>query len=543
MQNGLWYKDAVFYEVHVKAFCDANGDGIGDFQGLTQKLDYLADLGITCLWLLPFYPSPLMDDGYDISDYCNVHPSYGTLEDFKTFLAAAHARNIHVIADMVVNHTSIEHPWFQEARRNPKSPYRDYYVWSNTLEKYDQARIIFTDTERSNWAWDTEAKAYYWHRFFSHQPDLNFENPRVQEEILNIVDFWLDMGLDGFRMDAVPYFFEAEGTNSENLPETHAFLKSFRKHIDERYENRVLLAEANQPPSQVQAYFGDGDELHMAFNFPIMPRLFMALHQQDRTPIIEITNQLPEIPANCQWCTFLRNHDELTLEMVSERERAYMYQAYAQDAQARLNLGIRRRLAPLLDNDRRRIELLNGLLFSLPGSPIIYYGDEIGMGDNLGLGDRNGVRTPMQWNIDRNGGFSRADNSRLYASVITDPIYSYMTVNVEDQTRFSSSLLNWMKQIIATRKVHPVFGRGSIEFLHPLNTKVLAFIRSYENQHILCVNNLSKHAEYVELNLHHFNGFTPIELAGNSPFPSIGQLPYLVTLSGHSFYWFRLEKS
>jgi maltose alpha-D-glucosyltransferase/alpha-amylase len=542
MKSGLWYKDAIFYEVHVKAFYDADNDGIGDFRGLTARLDYLHDLGITCVWLLPFYPSPMNDDGYDISDYYDVHPDYGTLEDFKDFLKAAHERDIRVIADMVVNHTSIEHPWFQAARSDPKSPYRDYYVWSDTLEKYNEARIIFTDTERSNWAWDEVSKCYYWHRFFSHQPDLNFENPRVQEEVFDIVDFWLDIGLDGFRVDAVPYFFEAEGTSCENLPETHEFLKSLRRHIDEKYPGRLLLAEANQWPSEVSAYFGDGDEFHMAFNFPLMPRLFMSLQSEDRTPTVDIIEGLPTIPDNCQWCTFLRNHDELTLEMVTEEERTFMWNHYAQDSEARLNLGIRRRLAPLLGNDRRSLKLLNALLFSLPGSPILYYGDEIGMGDNLSLDDRNSVRTPMQWNIDRNAGFSRADSSQLYAPTITDPIYTYMSVNVEDQQRWLSSLWHWMRHVITVCKENPVFGRGDIRFLKPANQKFLAYIRCYEDQNVLCVHNLSKRAQYVELDLRSFEGYTPVELFGDTPFPVIKNQPYLLTLDGHTLYWFRLEE-
>lgn len=542
MQDNLWYKDAIFYEVHVKTFHDANSDGIGDFKGLTEKLDYLKELGITCLWLLPFYPSPLLDDGYDISNYYDVHPAYGSLDDFQTFLNEAHARDIRVVVDMVVNHTSIEHPWFQTARSDPQSPYHDYYVWSNTLDKYNQARIIFTDTERSNWSWDDQAKAYYWHRFFSHQPDLNFDNPNVREEVFKIVDFWLDIGVDGFRVDAVPYFFEADGTSCENLPETHAFIKSLRRHIDEKYSGRILLAEANQWPEDVQAYFGDGDEFHMVFNFPIMPRLFMALRQGDRTPIIDVMEKLPRIPDNCQWCTFLRNHDELTLEMVTDEERRYMWRTFARDKRTRLNLGIRLRLAPLLDNDRRSIELLNALLFALPGSPIIYYGDEIGMGNNFRLGDRTGVRTPMQWNIDRNAGFSRAVSSDLYAPVITDPIYHYLAVNVEDQQRLPTSLWHWMQRMIEVRKQHPVFGRGTIDFLHPRNSTVLAFVRSYQNQHVLCVHNLCEDAQHVELDLQMFEGFTPVELFSDTRFPPIGELFYQITLPSHTFFWFRLEE-
>jgi maltose alpha-D-glucosyltransferase/alpha-amylase len=540
--DNLWYRDAVFYELHVKAFSDTNADGMGDFRGLTRNLDYLEGLGIDCIWLLPFYPSPLRDDGYDIADYYDIHPDYGTLDDFKQFLDAAHARNLRVIADLVVNHTSDQHPWFQSARQSPASPYRDYYVWSDTPERYSEARIIFTDTERSNWTWDDEANAYFWHRFFSHQPDLNFDNPAVQDEMLKVMDHWLDLGLDGFRVDAVPYLFEREGTNCENLPETHEFLKRMRQHIDKKYEGRVLLAEANQWPEDVRAYFGDGDEFHMAFNFPVMPRIFMGVRQEKRRPIIDIIEQTPPIPDNCQWCVFLRNHDELTLEMVTDEERDYMYKEYAKDPVMKINVGIRRRLAPLLDNSRRRIELLNALLFSLPGSPVIYYGDEIGMGDNVYLGDRNGVRTPFQWSIDRNAGFSRADAARLYAPVITDPVYGYMSVNVEAQQRSSSSLLNWMKLVIDIRKRHSVFGRGDITFLNPGNTAVLAYIRSLENKHVLCVNNLSRYSQPAQLDLSNFAGRTPVDVFGETHFPEIGELPYFVTLGPHSFYWFRLER-
>ncbi len=444
----LWYKNTIFYELHVRGFYDSTNDGIGDFEGLTEKLDYLKDLGIDCIWLMPVYPSPQRDDGYDIADYYNIHPDYGTLDDFKRFIDAAHERKLRVIADLVMNHTSDQHPWFQAARKDPTSPYRDYYVWSETPDKYRDARIIFIDTERSNWTWDDEAGMYYWHRFFSHQPDLNYDNPAVEEEMFKVAEYWLGMGLDGFRADAVPYLFEREDTNCENLPETHAFLKRMRAMMDEKYPDKILLAEANQWPADVRAYFGDGDEFHMAFNFPVMPRIFMALRREDRSPIVEIIEQLPPIPENCQWCTFLRNHDELTLEMVTDEERDYMYHEYANDPRMKINLGIRRRLAPLVDNGRRRMELLNALLFSLPGSPIIYYGDEIGMGDNIFLGDRNGVRTPMQWSIDRNAGFSRADSARLYAPVISDPVYGYMGVNVEAQERSSSSLLRWMKRLI-----------------------------------------------------------------------------------------------
>lgn len=543
MTDQHWYKDAVFYELHVKTFHDSNGDGIGDFVGLIEKLDYLQDLGVDCIWLLPFFPSPLRDDGYDIADYMTINPDYGTLKDFKQFIKEAHRRGMRVIADLVVNHTSDQHRWFQESRRDPRSPYRDYYVWSDTFERYRDARIIFTDTERSNWTWDEQAGAYFWHRFFSHQPDLNYDNRRVQQEMLKIMDYWLDMGLDGYRADAVPYLFEREGTNCENLPETHQFLKRMRKRMDERHPGKVLLAEANQWPEDVRAYFGEGegDEFHMAFNFPVMPRLYMALRKEDRLPIIDIIERTPPIPASAQWCTFLRNHDELTLEMVTDAERDYMYAEYATDPRMKINVGIRRRLAPLLDNGRRRIELMNALLFSLPGSPIIYYGDEIGMGDNVFLGDRNGVRTPMQWTGDRNASFSRADNARLYAPVINDPVYGYQAVNVEGQQRSASSLLNWMKRVIRIRKRNPVFGRGEITFVHPTNSKVLAFIRSSGDQYVLCVNNLSRFVQPAELDLRMFAGRTPVELFGETRFPPIGELPYFVTLGPHSFYWFRLD--
>jgi maltose alpha-D-glucosyltransferase/alpha-amylase len=542
VSDELWYKDATFYELHVKAFSDGNGDGIGDFVGLTERLDYLQELGIDCIWLLPFFPSPLRDDGYDISDYYGIHPDYGTLKDFRTFLKAAHHRGMKVIADLVVNHTSDQHMWFQDARSNPRSKYRDYYVWSDTADKYQDARIIFTDTERSNWTFDEQAGQFFWHRFFSHQPDLNYDNPRVGRSILKAMSHWLDMGLDGFRADAVPYLFEREGTNCENLAETHGFLKQLRRKIDERYKGRILLAEANQWPTDVRAYFGDGDEFHMAFNFPVMPRMYMALRREDRLPIVDIIRQTPDIPDECQWCLFLRNHDELTLEMVSDEERDYMYREYAKDPRMKINVGIRRRLAPLLDNGRRRIELLNSLLFTLPGSPIIYYGDEIGMGDNIYLGDRNGVRTPMQWNGDRNAGFSRADSARLYSPVISDPVYGYQAINVEAQERIPSSLLNWMKRLIKIRKRYPVFARGSIEFLHPTNTKVLAYVREYQGQTILIVNNLSRFTQPAELDLSRFNGMVPIELFGETRFPRIGELPYFVTLGPHNFYWFRLER-
>jgi maltose alpha-D-glucosyltransferase / alpha-amylase len=543
MTDSLWYKDAVLYELHVKTFCDGNGDGIGDFVGLTSKLDYLQDLGVDCLWLLPFYPSPLRDDGYDIADYYNIHPDYGTLDDFKRFMDEAHKRGMRVIADLVVNHTSDAHPWFQAARSDRNSPYRDYYVWSDDPTRYSGTRIIFTDTEKSNWTWDEKAGQYFWHRFFSHQPDLNYDNPVVQEEMFRIMEHWLDLGLDGFRADAVPYLFEREGTNCENLPETHDYLRKLRTHMEAKYPGKILLAEANQWPADVRHYFGTeaAPEFHMAFNFPVMPRLYMALRKEDRLPVVDIILQTPSIPDNCQWCMFLRNHDELTLEMVTDEERDYMYSEYAKDARMRINVGIRRRLAPLLDNGRRRIELLNALLFSLPGSPIIYYGDEIGMGDNIYLGDRNGVRTPMQWTIDRNAGFSRADSMRLYAPVISDPVYGYMSVNVEAQERVPSSLLNWMKRLISIRKRNPVFGRGSIKFMLPDNRAVLAFVREYEGTKILCVNNFSRFVQPAQIDLREYQGLQPVELFGEIRFPPIGELPYFLTLAPHSFYWFRLQ--
>jgi maltose alpha-D-glucosyltransferase/alpha-amylase len=540
--DDLWYKDSVFYELHVKAFYDSNGDGIGDFRGLTEKLDYLQDLGIDCLWILPFYPSPLRDDGYDISDFYSVHPSYGTLADFRTFLKAAHHRGMRVITDLVMNHTSDQHPWFQESRKSPESRYRNYYVWSQTYQKYADARIIFTDTERSNWSWDMEAGAYYWHRFFSHQPDLNYDNPQVRRAMLRMMRFWLDLGIDGFRMDAVPYLYEREGTNCENLPETHAYLREVREAVDKSHPGRVLLCEANQWPQDVRPYFGEGDECHMAFNFPVMPRLFMGLRREDRHPIVDIIEQTPGIPASCQWGLFLRNHDELTLEMVTDEERDYMYHEYAADPRMKLNLGIRRRLAPLMGNGRRQIELLTSLLFTLPGSPIMYYGDELGMGDNIYLGDRNGVRTPMQWSGDRNAGFSRADTAALYSPLIMDPVYGYQAVNVEAQQRSPSSLLNWTKRMIRVRKRYPVFGRGSIEFLHPENQKVLAYLRSDGEQTVLVVANLSRFSQPVQLDLRRFKGSIPIELIGEISFPAVRDEPYFLSLGPHGFYWFRLEK-
>jgi maltose alpha-D-glucosyltransferase/alpha-amylase len=540
--NGLWYKDAVIYEVHVRAFYDSNGDGIGDFCGLTEKLDYLQDLGVTAVWLLPFYPSPLKDDGYDISDYTAVHPAYGSLRDLKRFLREAHRRGLKVITELVCNHTSDQHPWFQRARRaRPGSAWRNFYVWSETPDRYKEARVIFKDFETSNWSWDPVAGAYYWHRFFSHQPDLNYDNPLVRQAIFRVVDFWLELGVDGLRLDAVPYLYEREGTNCENLPETHAFLKELRRHVDARFPNRMLLAEANQWPEHAAAYFGDGDECHMAFHFPLMPRLFLAIRTEDRLPIVDILLQTPAIPESAQWALFLRNHDELTLEMVSDEERDYMYRVYARDPQMRVNLGIRRRLAPLLGNHRRRIELMNGLLFSLPGTPVIYYGDEIGMGDNIYLGDRNAVRTPMQWSADRNAGFSTANRQRLYLPVIVDPEYHYEAVNVEAQQNNPHSLLWWMKRLIALRKRYRAFGRGALELLHPENRKVLAFLRRYENELILVVANLSRFVQYAELDLSAFNGMVPVEIFGRVRFPAIGDRPYFITLGPHDFYWFSLE--
>jgi maltose alpha-D-glucosyltransferase/alpha-amylase len=538
----LWYKDAVIYELHVRAFADGNSDGVGDFAGLIQKLDYLQDLGVTCLWLLPFFPSPLRDDGYDISDYMSIHPSYGTMEDFQAFLAAAHERGLQVMIELVMNHTSDQHSWFQAARQAPPgSPERDYYVWSDNDQKYKDARTIFTDTEKSNWTWDPVAKAYFWHRFFSHQPDLNYDNPRVVEEVLKIIRYWLDMGVDALRVDAIPYLVEREGTNCENLPETHALMKMVRREIDENYSSRMILAEANQWPSDVRPYFGDGDECHMAFHFPLMPRIYMALRQEDRLPITDIMTQTPEIPETCQWGLFLRNHDELTLEMVTSDERDYMYLAYSADPRMRVNLGIRRRLAPLLDNNRRRIELLNSLLLSFPGTPIIYYGDEIGMGDNIYLGDRNGVRTPMQWSPDRNAGFSRATPAKLYSPVIMDAVWGYEAVNVEAQQGDPSSLLSWMRNMIALRKVFQVFGRGTLEFLDSENRKVLAYLRRYADEQILCIANLSRFAQPVDLDLSELEGMVPIEMLGYVEFPPIGRQPYRFTLNAYGFLWLELH--
>ena len=539
-----WYKDAVFYELHVRAYQDATSDGNGDFRGLITRLDYLKNLGVDCIWLLPFYPSPLKDDGYDIADFYEVHPDFGTLDDLKLFVEEAHARGLRVIADMVVNHVSDQHHWFQEARKGRDNPFHDYFVWSDTGTEYADARIIFIDTEKSNWTWDPVAERYYWHRFFSQQPDLNYDNPKVRKEMKNVIRFWLGLGLDGFRVDAVPYLFEREGTNCENLPETHAYLRELRQLVDEEFPGKVLLAEANQWPEDVVQYFGTEEqpEFHMCFNFPVMPRLFMALRREDNAPIREILGRhTPDIPSFAQWAIFLRNHDELTLEMVTDEERDYMYAEYAKDPRMKLNLGIRRRLAPLLEGSRRQIELLNVLLFSLPGSPMIYYGDEIGMGDNIYLGDRNGVRTPMHWSIDRNGGFSRADYNLLYAPVIADPVYGFMTVNVEAQERRESSLLHWMRRMIQTRRRYPSFSRGDLRFLMSGNRKVLAFLRTLGDERLLCAFNLSRSVQPCEIDLRELDGFTPVELMGETQFPTIGSLPYFFTFGPHEFYWFRLE--
>jgi maltose alpha-D-glucosyltransferase/alpha-amylase len=539
--DSYWYKDAIVYQLHVRAFFDSNDDGHGDFRGLTSKLDYIKDLGVNTIWLLPFYPSPLKDDGYDVADYHNVHPQYGTRQDFRAFMREAHRHGLRVITELVVNHTSDQHPWFQAARRAPAgSSKRDFYVWSETDQKYRGTRIIFTDTETSNWTWDPVAKAYFWHRFFGHQPDLNFDNPKVLKAVFRAMRFWLDTGVDGFRLDAIPYLVEREGTSNENLPETHAVIKQIRALVDRRYPNRVLLAEANQWPEDVREYFGDGDECHMAYHFPLMPRMYMAIAQEDRHPIVEIMQQTPEIPPAAQWAIFLRNHDELTLEMVTSKERDYMYRMYAADSRARINLGIRRRLAPLMENDPDRIKLMNSLVLSMPGSPIIYYGDEIGMGDNIFLGDRNGVRTPMQWSPDRNAGFSRADPQRLYLPPIMDPVYGFEAVNVEAQTRDPASLLNWMKRMLAVRRASQVFGRGRLGFLKPGNRKVLAYLRELGDEAILCVANLARSAQPVELDLRRYRGRVPVELLGRTPFPPIADLPYLLTLPAYGFYWFRL---
>src|SRR6184192_3424884 len=551
----FWYKDAIIYETHVKTFCDSDGDGMGDFRGLIEKLDYLQELGVTAIWLLPFYPSPLRDDGYDIADYFDVNPTFGSLNDFRALLDAAHERNLRVITELVINHTSDQNPWFQKSRRAAAAAaagaiepgyggdiaYKDFYVCSNTPEKYKDARIIFKDFETSNWAWDPVAKAYYWHRFYSHQPDLNFENPAVHEALLKALDFWMSMGVDAFRLDAIPYLYEREDSNCENLAETHDYLRKLRAHVDAKFPNRMLLAEANQWPEDAAAYFGKGDESHMSFHFPLMPRMFMALQMEDRFPIIDILEQTPQIPENCQWAMFLRNHDELTLEMVTDEERDYMYRVYATDPHARINLGIRRRLAPLLANSRRKIELLNTLLFSMPGTPIIYYGDEIGMGDNFYLGDRNGCRTPMQWSPDRNAGFSRANPQQLYLPVTIDPEYHYEAVNVEAQERYPFSLLNWMKRLIATRRQLRVFGRGSIDFVSCPNRKVLAYLRRDDKETILIVVNLSRTVQPAELDLRSFSGLIPIEMGGLTEFPRIGDQPYFLSLNGYASYWFTLQ--
>src|SRR6476660_5518312 len=565
----LWFKDAIIYELHVKTFCDSDGDGMGDFRGLMEKLDYLQELGVTAIWLLPFYPSPMRDDGYDIADYFDVNPNFGTLDDFRAFLDAAHDRNLRVITELVINHTSDQNPWFQKSRRavarygpvaagddrgsarasgvtdpgysDDDLPYKDFYVWSETPEKYKDARIIFKDFETSNWAWDPLAKAYYWHRFYSHQPDLNFDNPAVHDAVKKVCDFWLSMGVDGLRLDAIPYLYEREDTNCENLPETHKYLQELRAHVDAKFPNRMLLSEANQWPEDAAAYFGKGDEAHMNFHFPLMPRMFMALQMEDRFPIIDIMEQTPAIPENCQWAMFLRNHDELTLEMVTDEERDYMYRVYATDPHARINLGIRRRLAPLLANNRRKIELLKTLLFSMPGTPIIYYGDEIGMGDNFYLGDRNGCRTPMQWSPDRNAGFSRANPQQLYLPVTIDPEYHYEAVNVENQQKNLSSLLWWTRRVIDMRKNFKAFSRGSLEFLNPDNPKVLAFLRRHEEETILVVVNLSRFAQAAELDLSQFAGCALMEVFSQNFFPAIGKSPYVITLGPHSHYWFVLR--
>src|SRR5882724_10796925 len=542
-EDPLWYKDAIIYQLHVKSFFDANNDGVGDFPGLISKLDYIAELGVNTIWLLPFYPSPRLDDGYDIAEYTGVHPEYGTLDDVKRFIEEAHRRGIRVITELVINHTSDQHPWFQRARLAPPgSSERDFYVWSDNDQRYSGTRVIFLDTQRSNWTWDAAANAYYWHRFYAHQPDLNFDNPEVLKAVLGVMRFWLDLGVDGLRLDAVPYLVEREGTNNENLAETHEVLRRIRAEIDRAYPGRMLLAEANQWPEDTKEYFGNGDECHMAFHFPLMPRMYMALAREDRFPITDIMRQTPQIPDNCQWAIFLRNHDELTLEMVTDSERDYLWQTYATDRRARLNLGIRRRLAPLLERDRRRIELMNSLLFSMPGAPVIYYGDELGMGDNIRLGDRDGVRTPMQWSPDRNGGFSRADPASLALPAIMDSLYGYETVNVEAQSRDPHSLLHWMRRTLAVRRAHAAFGRGALRFLYPKNRKILAYLREHEGESVLCVANVSRTPQAVELDLSEFAGRVPIELNGGSLFPPVGTLTYLLTLPPFGFYWFILAK-
>ena len=539
----LWYKDAIIYELPVRSFYDSNDDGIGDLPGLLQKLDYLQSLGVTCLWLLPIFPSPLKDDGYDIADYRSIHPSYGTLDDFTRFLEAAHERGLRVIIELVLNHSSDQHAWFQRARHAPAgSIERDFYVWSDTDQKYRDARIIFVDSEPSNWTWDPVAQAYYWHRFFHHQPDLNYDNPAVLQEILGILDFWLGLGVDGLRLDAVPYLVELDGTSCENLPGTHDILRAIRRHVDTHWPHRLLLAEANQLPDEVSAYFGAGDECHMAYHFPLMPRLFLGLHLEERDPIVEVMARTPAIPDTCQWALFLRNHDELTLEMVTEDERDYMYLAFSAQPGARLNVGIRRRLAPLLNNSRRRIELLTSILLSFPGTPILYYGDEIRMGDNIHLGDRNGVRTPMQWSGDRNAGFSRADPERLYSPPIVDPVYGYQAVNVEAAEREPGSLLHWTRNMTRLRRMFKVFGRGTLEFLAPDNRKVLAYLRRYEGDVVLCVANLARTAQPVQLDLAALDGLVPVEMFGYTEFPVIGRQPYFLTFGPYGFYWFELQR-
>ena len=541
--DGLWYRDAIVYQLHVKAFADSNNDGIGDFIGLTEKLDYLQDLGVTALWLLPFYPSPGRDDGYDIADYGDINPDFGTFRDFRRFMHEAKRRGLRVITELVVNHTSDQHPWFKRAQRSAAgSSARNWYVWSDTDQKYLDTRIIFTDTEKSNWAWNPVAGAYYWHRFFSHQPDLNFDNPRVVMAVVRVMKRWLDAGVDGFRLDAIPYLVERDGTNNENLPETHAVIRKIRAELDAYASGKLLLAEANQWPEDVSAYFGAGDECHMAYHFPLMPRIYMAIAQEDRFPIADILRQTPDIPANCQWALFLRNHDELTLEMVTDSERDYLWSTYAADSRARINLGIRRRLAPLMDNDRRKIELMNALLMSLPGTPILYYGDEIGMGDNIYLGDRNGVRTPMQWSPDRNGGFSRCDPAKLFLPVIMDPVYGYESVNVEAQSRSAASFLNWTKRLISVRKSSRVFGRGTLTFVRPRNRAVLVYVRQYQGESILCVANMSRSAQAAEIDLSPWRGRVPTEMLGRTRFPRIGELPYLLTLPPYGFFWFHLQE-
>jgi maltose alpha-D-glucosyltransferase / alpha-amylase len=537
-----WHHDAIIYQLHVKAFRDSNRDGFGDFRGLLEKLDYIAELGVTAIWLLPFYPSPLKDDGYDIADFTGVHPNYGTLDDVVAVLQAAHARGLRVITELVINHTSDQHPWFQRARTSPPgSPEREFYVWSDDPNKYAGTRVIFSDTETSNWTWDPVAQQFFWHRFFTHQPDLNFDNPAVLEGVLDVMRFWLGLGVDGLRLDAIPYLIEREGTSCDNLPETHVVLKKLRAVMDAEFPGRVFLAEANLPPSQVREYFGDGDECHMAFHFPVMPRMYMALAREDRTPIVDIMERTPAIPSQCQWAIFLRNHDELTLEMVTDDERAYMYDAYARDPRMRVNVGIRRRLATLMDNGRDEIELMHALLLSLPGSPVLYYGDEIGMGDNIYLGDRNAVRTPMQWSADRNAGFSSVQSAALYFPIIVDPPYGYQTVNVEAQESTVTSLLQWVRAIVRLRRQNHAFGRGTFEPLAPANRRVLAFLRRWEDQVILCVNNLARHAQYAELDLSEFEGWSPMELWSGQAFPTIGTTPYLLTMSGRDFLWFRLQ--